>query len=112
MLFRLFDESLRWLMANGRLDEAEKVVRKAAKMNKQLSFESVISKVKAKMEELESLKEDKVVVDKISTNPDITIVAYNPKNTEVKKYSMTDILRDRLILTNSVIIWFLWLIFS
>nr|XP_022330335.1 solute carrier family 22 member 5-like [Crassostrea virginica] len=61
-------------MANGRLDEAEKVVRKAAKMNK-LSFESVISKVKAKMEELESLKEDKVVVDKISTNPDITIVA-------------------------------------
>ena len=58
------------------------------------------------------LKEDKVVVDKISTNPDITIVAYNPKNTEVKKYSMTDILRDRLILTNSVIIWFLWLIFS
>ncbi|XP_078313670.1 organic cation transporter protein-like isoform X2 [Crassostrea virginica] len=103
----LFDESLRWLMANGRLDEAEKVVRKAAKMNK-LSFESVISNVKAKMEELESLKEDKVVVDKISTNPDITIVAYNPKNTEVKKYSMTDILRDRLILTNSVIIWFLW----
>ena len=98
-------------MANGRLDEAEKVVRKAAKMNK-LSFESVISNVKAKMEELESLKEDKVVVDKISTNPDITIVAYNPKNTEVKKYSMTDILRDRLILTNSVIIWFLWLIFS
>ena len=107
MLFRLFDESLRWLMANGRLDDAEEVVRKAAKMNK-LSFDSVISKVKAKMEELESLKGGKSVTEMVSTNPDIAIVTYNPQNTEVKKYSMTDILRDRLILINSVIIWFLW----
>uniref|UniRef100_K1QR91 Solute carrier family 22 member 6-A n=1 Tax=Magallana gigas TaxID=29159 RepID=K1QR91_MAGGI len=57
----LFDESLRWLMANGRLGEAEKVVRKAAKMNK-LSFDQVIGIVKAKMREMEALDKENGVI--------------------------------------------------
>lgn len=55
LFFRLFDESLRWLMANGRLDEAEKVVRKAAKMNK-MSFDKVIMTVKATMAKIEVIR--------------------------------------------------------
>uniref|UniRef100_A0A8W8KJP2 Uncharacterized protein n=1 Tax=Magallana gigas TaxID=29159 RepID=A0A8W8KJP2_MAGGI len=51
----LFDESLRWLMANGRLDEAEKVVRKASKMNK-MSFDKVIMTVKATMAKIEVIR--------------------------------------------------------
>lgn len=30
----MLDESLRWLIANGRNDKAEKIIRKAAKINK------------------------------------------------------------------------------
>lgn len=104
--FRLFDESLRWLMANGRLGEAEKVVRKAAKMNK-LSFDQVIGIVKAKMREMEALdKENGVIL--VASDSDAVTETYIPKNTEVKKYSMIDILRDRLILINSIVIWFVW----
>eukprot|EP00105_Crassostrea_gigas_P024428 XP_011444664.1 PREDICTED: organic cation transporter protein isoform X1 [Crassostrea gigas] len=102
----LFDESLRWLMANGRLGEAEKVVRKAAKMNK-LSFDQVIGIVKAKMREMEALdKENGVIL--VASDSDAVTETYIPKNTEVKKYSMIDILRDRLILINSIVIWFVW----
>ncbi|XP_052696620.1 solute carrier family 22 member 21-like isoform X3 [Crassostrea angulata] len=102
----LFDESLRWLMANGRLGEAEKVVRKAAKMNK-MSFDQVIGIVKAKMREMEALdKENGAIL--VASDSDAVIETYIPKNTEVKKYSMIDILRDRLILINSIVIWFVW----
>lgn len=93
-------------MANGRLDEAERVVRRAAKMNK-MSFDKVISIVKAKMAEMEVLNKENGPVQ-VASNPDVLIETYIPKNTEVKKYSMADILRDRLIFINSAIIWFLW----
>lgn len=93
-------------MANGRLDEAEKVVRKASKMNK-MSFDKVISIVKAKMTEMEAL-DKKTGPILVASEPDAVIKNYIPKNTEVKKYSMIDILRDRLILVNSTIIWFVW----
>lgn len=93
-------------MANGRLGEAEKVVRKAAKMNK-LSFDQVIGIVKAKMREMEALdKENGVIL--VASDSDAVTETYIPKNTEVKKYSMIDILRDRLILINSIVIWFVW----
>jgi hypothetical protein len=101
---RLFDESLRWLMANGRLEEAEKVVRKAAKMNKK-KFDDVISDVRKKMAELERLEGRQEKAEMSYVQPDVD---YSPRNTEVKKYSMLTILKDRLILTNSVIIWFIW----
>lgn len=42
-------------MANGRLDEAEKVVRKAAKMNK-MSFDKAIMTVKATMAKIEVIR--------------------------------------------------------
>jgi hypothetical protein len=94
-------------MANGRLDEAEKVVRKAAKMNKK-KFDDVISDVKKKMTELERLEGRQEKAETSHTQPDVVIVDYSPRNTEVKKYSMLTILKDRMILTNSVIIWFIW----
>ncbi|XP_048734857.2 organic cation transporter protein-like [Ostrea edulis] len=103
----LFDESLRWLMANGRLEEAERVVRKAAKMNKK-TFDTVISDVKKKMAALETLDGGQEKTEIPFTEPDVVIVAYNPRNTDVKKYSMLTILKDRMVLTNSVIIWFIW----
>lgn len=42
-------------MANGRLDEAKKVVRKAAKMNK-MSFDKAIMTVKATMAKIEVIR--------------------------------------------------------
>ncbi|CAG2199058.1 unnamed protein product [Mytilus edulis] len=41
------DESLRWLLANGKTDEAMKIIRKAASWNNQ-SFESVMESVEKK----------------------------------------------------------------
>ncbi|XP_061192875.1 organic cation transporter protein-like [Saccostrea echinata] len=104
----LFDESLRWLMANGHLEEAEKVVRKAAKMNKK-DFDKVISEAKAKTIELENLNGGKKEIEKVSTDPEVLIETYNPRNTEVKKYGMFAILKDRVVLINSGIIWLTWL---
>lgn len=59
------------------------------------------------MREIEALdKENGAIM--VASDSDAVIQTYIPKNTEVRKYSMIDILRDRLILNNSAILWFVW----
>ena len=116
-------------MANGKLKEAERVVRKAAKLNK-LSFDDVIKTVREKMEQgipmnnenvkvircIELNEKDKEVIIReemengTATENRVELIQTigNVYQYKVKNYSMLTILKEKRILFNSVVIWICW----
>ncbi|XP_071168354.1 solute carrier family 22 member 6-A-like [Mytilus edulis] len=104
------DESLRWLLANGKTDEAMKIIRKAASWNNQ-SFESVMESVE---------KKNLLVPKDLNIDP--------PENQEkiiklescvsngtpeldhtVHRYSIYTVLKHKRILITSLLLWVIWI---
>ncbi|XP_021368562.1 solute carrier family 22 member 8-like [Mizuhopecten yessoensis] len=135
----IMDESVRWLLANGKIKQAERNIRKAAKMNGK-DFDEVIKAATIRdSKEMEVLvpvnntlpskKEDDIYTNQngaehIGTNDsskedDITDdveLNHREKPTgvtaTVKRYNITTIFRHKIILFNSLILWYMWLVNS
>ena len=133
---RFLDESLRWLLANGKLEKAEIVLRKAAKWNKK-QYHDVISNVKSKITHEEKLplalqygkenisdKEPRNIVqsennapDGIVSNSEHDMVKTKPeleptKTGGIKRYTILSICQHRRMLLMSVVMWFTWCVFQ
>ncbi|XP_061193358.1 organic cation transporter protein-like isoform X2 [Saccostrea echinata] len=95
------DESLRWLAANGKKEEADRVIRKVAKWNK-LNYEDLRKIVEGKMALTKTVSvqqiEDKKS-DQLYQKSDLPLV---------EKYSFLTILRNKNIFAISLIMWFTW----
>lgn len=104
------DESLRWLLANGKTKQAMKIIKKAASWNNQ-SFESVMESVKKK-QPLTSMELVIQPPEKQESNGDHQPCEVNG-TTEVKqkvnKYSAFTILKHKKILLVSVLLWVIWI---
>lgn len=111
---------------NGRIKEAERIVRKAARWNN-VSYEEVIAKASLKAAETKTLlyndadkmaeawrndqKETGEVMELngISDTPDTqTDQEKESKDFGVERYNIVTILKTRRLCVNSMIIWFSW----
>ena len=129
----MLDESLRWLIANGKLDRARQVIKNACKWNKK-DYATVMATVGFHDEELD--KEPCQVEMKTVTNtPDVIKKEtggedgktettdgeekdeettkfiekdHGPAKVLVQKYTALDIIRNGRILRVSLIMWFTW----
>ena len=102
---RVQEESIHWLLVNNRISEAERVVRRAANMNK-VNYDEILKK-------LEQMKKEK---SSIIDNTDMTDVNADTHKEgiakdsrfKVKKYNLLYLFRERTLLVNSLILWFAW----
>ncbi|XP_069138043.1 organic anion transporter 3-like [Argopecten irradians] len=134
----LMEESVRWLLANGRIKQAERIIRKAAKMNGK-DYDEVIKVAKSKSTKE---KEIEVVVpgdcdnDKTTmeisrhengakyalienhseTTKDCEDISYEKEQPStpavIKRYNVVTIFRHKVIFLNSMILWYTWLVNS
>ncbi|XP_021368680.1 organic cation transporter protein-like [Mizuhopecten yessoensis] len=113
------EESLRWLLANGKKERAEKIIRMAARMNGK-DFDSVIKAASTKANEMEAFlakpasippEENSLTaeMDIINNSNDDKII-HNDRKPE--KYNALTIFKHKRILFNSLIIWYTWTINS
>jgi len=103
MFYRFLDESLRWLVANGKHKETENRIRKAAKINK-TDYNTVV-------ENIEVSKEINVIhnknMDEEEDSGVVLTVDYEGKS-EVERYTVFTVLKHRRILMVSVVLWIAW----
>lgn len=113
---RIQDESVRWLLMNGKTEKAERILRKAAKWNK-VNFDDVIStdvvhvdnldKLSRELEGTEMSKENIQEVDHVENSGSVKSDR-DDNGFTVERYSVITILRNKYILKNSMIMWFTW----
>ena len=112
----MVDESVRWLLANGRYKEAEKTIRKMARWNK-LDYDDVIKRASLKSKEKVPLNKDDNFNNAKRT--EVEMQALNGGNTtengvkpsisgEVEIYTVIDIFRNWHVLVISLICAFTW----
>ncbi|RUS92225.1 hypothetical protein EGW08_000078 [Elysia chlorotica] len=90
------DESLRWLLANRKYKDAEKVIRRMARVNKRNE---------------DAIVENLVKKDIIPIGGGEKVIKPSKKEVEVgatKQLSLLDILKIRRLLINTLCLWFAW----
>nr|KAG5711517.1 hypothetical protein BaRGS_025944 [Batillaria attramentaria] len=120
-LFQLWyvDESLRWLVANGKKEGAIKVLERAVRANKKdlndvlRTFETTALRDVQKEEEMQAVDKDKSSSSNGQmTSPDIDEVekklAKKLEKSKTEKLSVFDIFRHKRLLLNAIIIWCAW----
>lgn len=114
------EESVRWLLMNGRIKDAERIVRKAARWNN-VSYEEVIARASQKTAESKTLLSNGVekMTETRLTEENETGEVKEPttrfdhveerKDFSVERYNIITVLKNRRLFVNSMIIWFSWI---
>ncbi|KAK3094647.1 hypothetical protein FSP39_004411, partial [Pinctada imbricata] len=119
----LLDESLRWLIANKRTDDATRIIKKAARWNGKDPQEA-LQLLNNKNDEVTSLSQisptetkDEVISSAMNQYRDVSKdpvggndVEYSAKSS--KRYNFLDILKNKILLRNSIILWYTWIVNS
>lgn len=103
MFCRFLDESLRWLVANGKHKEIENQIRKAAKINN-TDYNTVV-------ENIQVSKEINVIHNKNMDEEEdrgVVLTVDNEGKAEVQRYTVFTVLKHRRILIVSVVLWIAW----
>ena len=102
--WKFLDESLRWLVANGKHKEIENQIRKAAKINN-TDYNTVV-------ENIQVSKEINVIHNKNMDEEEdsrVVLTVDNEGKAEVQKYTVFTVLKHRRILMVSVVLWIAWI---
>lgn len=98
------DESLRWLIANGKHEQIEKQLRNACRMNN-VNYETVVENVR-----LSSSINVEMNENSNGNEREVSQVTGSETHTsKVEKYSALTVLRHRRILMASMILWIAWI---
>jgi hypothetical protein len=120
--YRILHESLRWLLANGKYEEAKKWIKRAAKWNKTDAKDalSTITSVNGEVEVLVEKEIDangpqsdkkaaKIIHATNGLQPDEKKAGKLTRNEHgSEKLSVLDFFRHRQILLTSIIVWVIW----
>jgi hypothetical protein len=129
VITRFLDESPRWLLVNNRIPEAERIIRKAARLNK-VKYEDVIKKVELKrlrridthleMQQIFVIRDtpslpkpghhanDTSTVGLSTKQAGVEFPVGDEDKSDVQRFTILDILRKKKLLRNSIILWFAW----
>lgn len=97
VIFRVQDESLRWLIVNGKTKEVDRILHKVAKWNK-LNYGELKKNVTRKIKFSSTEKPDVEEFLLENVNKSIT----------VEKYSILTILRTKSVLRITILMCFTW----
>ncbi|XP_050395547.2 solute carrier family 22 member 3 [Patella vulgata] len=99
------DESIRWLVANNRLEETVKVIKKAAKMNGVNDNEPLKLIYKQELLSISEKQTDKLLAVTLDSGKEIMeeTVVIHPE-----KYTILDIFKRKRLAVTLIIIWFTW----
>ncbi|XP_052762013.1 organic cation transporter-like protein [Mya arenaria] len=102
------DESLRWLIANGKMDQARKIIRKACRYNRK-DYHTVL-----KDSGLDEGGDEHVRLSKDGGALQLdAIAAPTPiPDVFVEKYTICDMFKNKMIRNVSFIIWYTWIVDS
>ncbi|XP_053378644.1 organic cation transporter protein-like [Mercenaria mercenaria] len=108
----LIDESLRWLIANGRIKDAKAVIHRACKTNKK-NYDDVVSV--SGFREFELRYETKIDVSKGATATPLTDMEKEEtgeneekEDLSVKQYTVIDLVKSKRLFISSLIMWLAW----
>jgi len=136
MITRMLDESLRWLVSNGRITDAKRILKKAARWNNvdYATIEAIFDEnvhmgtitsnkpllpVEPKSEkdmnalvegcDSKSVSTTATMVEKSDVSvTDESSVDTNSSGKGVEKYTVLDILRNPALRVNTLILWYTW----
>ncbi|CAC5426710.1 SLC22A4_5 [Mytilus coruscus] len=97
---QFLDESLRWLIANGKKDMTEKILRKACRMNN-VSYETVTENVLLSKEISIVASEESHELNSGNEN--------EVKKENVERYTVFTVLKHKRILLGSIVLWVAWI---
>lgn len=101
-------ESVPWLYANGRVEEAEKIVRKAARFNK-IEMPQVIFKMKNIVENETEKDENQEGSDNLNGRSKIFVAKIKPPGEQFdSSYTLLDFIKSRKLMTFLGISSFAW----
>ncbi|XP_052791504.1 organic cation transporter protein-like [Mya arenaria] len=109
----LIDESLRWLIANGKYEEAKRILLKACKMNKK-DFKDVVAGSGFLEHEMKSVKQHnkehggmnkKLLSNGLSPNG----MPQEDAKSSIKAYTVIDLVKSKRLFISSMILWFAWM---
>lgn len=106
----MLDESLRWVIANGRIDEARRIINNACRWNKK-DYDEILKTVglEQRAEELEDLEavntENKEITE---AKPNGCVEIKTDKNIGVEKYPILLFFKHPHIRRVSLILWYAW----
>lgn len=113
----MLDESLRWVIANGQIDRAKRIIKNACKWNKK-NYNEVLGKIGLGEAQAEYELKSKVhathelVTENGQDVAELKGLVANADSEEVqmavKEYSVLDIVRHKNIFKVSLIMWYTW----
>lgn len=105
---RILDESLRWLIANGKRKKARILIRKAARINKVDIDDLIDQQQKATAHGEQITYVDRTQSSEVESVGFHVETTSEPDTTLSMKLSPLHILKNRHLLVTSLIMWYTW----
>ncbi|XP_060581981.1 organic cation transporter protein-like [Ruditapes philippinarum] len=106
----MMDESVRWLITNGKMEQAKKILKKATRWNKS-DFKKIENLPYFDEVEIDIRKSVDTELDTIgNADDDKTKREREKQRKAVEKYNVIDILKNPKLRLNTIILWYSWIV--
>lgn len=104
----LLDESVRWLLMNGKHTDAEKILHKAARWNK-VKFGN-LEELYTEAKKLQVNKNEHLALQTLEMTNGSPLTGKENRQMSAEKYNIVDILKNPELRVNTFILWYAWFV--